>query len=250
MKIKLTIIILMMMISSIGLANAGTDTIIVVELITGGTLDEVWNETDDGDWAPANDGTLDIYRADVDTETAWSIPDNGTTEYRGMMMARINVTTRVGDMPHYGLIFNYHNASAWYYVGLDQHDDETWWQVGYYNGTTKTGLNETNISGYTNVTENYTVVKCIYNPYNGHIMFKAWDTTRTEPLEWNIDYIDAENLSIADDWVDNTTTWGIYAAGVDDEPFRVITREIIGMLNKDDVVKAYIDEQIKHVEEG
>ena len=36
----------------------------------------------------------------------------------------------------------------------------------------------------------------------------------------------------------------------DDEPFRVITREIIGMLNKDKGMKVCIDEQIKHVEEG
>ena len=192
---------------------AGTNTIEVGEGVTDGTLDYTWTEYNDSAWYIREEYTnFSVYSCNA-SGTKWSIPVEGVTDYRGMMITRVNASTVDGVIPYYGIIFNYVNSTAFQYVGLTTHDLTEWWEIGYYDGSHHRIMEVEVNESICETTGNWSVLRCIYNPYVGHILFKAWDTTRTEPTVWNIDYTDAANLSIADTWVDGDVQWGLYTRG-------------------------------------
>jgi len=215
-KIMAVLIGILMLMVYVSVSLAGTNTIKVAEIPLTDSLGYTWTEYNDSDWSiVAGTDTDYVYRCSND-DMRWSIPTEGVTDYRGMVTARVNVSTIDGDRPYYGLIFNYVNDSAFLYVGLTTHDSSDWWEIGWWNGSAhqlmEVAVNTSNV----NVSANWSVLKCIYNPWVGQILFKAWDTTRTEPAKWDIDYADDSNLSVIDSWVDSTTQWGLYTNGTND----------------------------------
>jgi len=221
MKKELALVIcVLMLLSFVPSIYGGRNTLKVAEVLSDGDLDYTWSEHNSTDWAPYEiNENLSVYRCSLDpgvSHTYWAYPAEGITTYRGLMTARVNVSEYNGVIPYYGLIFNYVNDSAFMYVGLTSHDAANWWEIGYWDGG-KNRLYESEVnSSHVNVTGNWSVLKCIYNPYAGHILFKSWDNSRYEPTSWDLDITDATNFSTSDTWVDSTTQWGIYCTGRND----------------------------------
>ena len=171
----------------------GKNTIKVGEFASGGTLDGDWIEHNNTNWLPYNDGTNWAYRAIGNESTKhhyWSIADYDTN-YRICQQVEVNTT---GNNVTHGFVFNYVNDSCFDVVLYQLFIIVPTFMIFHYNGTELTCYNnvelldiifDENASHFN--PNNRSIMKMIYNPWEGRIQFKAWDSTRTEPALWQVD---------------------------------------------------------------
>lgn len=152
-----------------------------------------WNETTDLDWAMYNDSGTWKYRWDPspDTTYGWTIANNSSC-MRGALWHYVNSSMVFGG------IFAYNSSSDFYAVRINissmswyvQHWDGSDWSTlvqsveGMSYWQSETGWNPGNDS----------IVKLVWNGYDGTIRWKIWDLHNwsdgdigLEPFNWTID---------------------------------------------------------------
>lgn len=193
-------------------AFAGKNILPAWDTYENGEFDETWYLSDSDDWEITNlSGVHKLSWTAADAQVGFGV-ETSDSFMRSGLWHYLNVTD---SSTNYGTIFGYDSITDFFMVYCN-------WSSGDISIQQKDGTSFTEIESwaeslvYSEINENFSrsndsIIKSVYNPYNGTIRWKIWDlwnwssgAQATEPEDWLIEY---QNDSLIKS---NETNWGYY----------------------------------------
>jgi len=195
---KLLAVIMCMLMSTVLIptSKAGINTVSIAEVPISTTLMYNWTAHNNSDWFVYNytHPNYHVYSCQpLDLQTKFTVAKEALT-HRGLGETRVNIS--VGTTFDYGIIFQYLNATHFFWAGIYTLGGNPRFGVMCYNGPTGitdiyANTSDINLASI-HVRTRFVTLKVLYNPYDGHVMLKGWDTNKTEALGWNINVTNKE----------------------------------------------------------